>query len=127
MTQSLEAITTATLGLALDAATLRQQAIAANIANHATEGYVPQKLNFEAQMEDARRLLNSKGSVDSFALAAVRLQLEPVLDAQGQPAKVQLDEQVADMAQNAVQYQVLAKGLSRHFAVLSSAVSDGKR
>jgi flagellar basal-body rod protein FlgB len=127
MTPNLEAITTATLGLALDAANLRQQAIAANIANHATEGYVPQKLNFEAQMEEARKLLNNKGSVDTFALSAVRLQLEPVLDAQGQPAKVQLDEQVADMAQNAVQYQVLAKGLSRHFSILSSAVSDGKR
>jgi flagellar basal-body rod protein FlgB len=127
MTQSLEAITTATLGLALDAASLRQQAIAANIANHATEGYVPQKLNFEAQMEEARRLVNSKGTVDAFALAGVRLQLEPVVGAQGQPAKVQLDEQVADMAQNAVQYSILAKGLNRHFAILSSAVSDGKR
>ena len=127
MIDGLEAITTAALGLALDAASLRQQAIAANIANHATEGYVPQKLDFESQMKEARRVLETKGSVYSFALAGVRLQLEPVLDAQGQPAKVQLDEQIADMAQNAVQYQVLARGLNRHFAILSSAVSDGKR
>jgi flagellar basal-body rod protein FlgB len=127
MTEGLEAITTATLGLALDAASLRQQAIAANIANHTTEGYVPQKLDFESQMQEARRVLNSSGSIDAFALAGVRLQLEPVLDAKGQPAKVQLDEQVADMAQNAVQYQVLARGLNRHFAILSSAVSDGRR
>ena len=127
MTEGLEAITTAALGLTLDAASLRQQAIAANIANHATEGYVPQKLDFESQMQEARRVLSSKGSMDAFALAGVRLQLEPVLDAQGQPAKVQLDEQVADMAQNSVQYQILARGLNRHFGILSTAVSDGKR
>lgn len=127
MTEGLDAITTAALGLALDAASLRQQAIASNIANHATEGYVPQKLDFAAQMQEARRVLETKGSIDTFALAGVRLQLEPVLDAQGLPAKVQLDEQVADMAQNAVQYQVLARGLNRHLAILSMAASDGKR
>jgi flagellar basal-body rod protein FlgB len=127
MTEGIESITAAALGLALDAASLRQQAIAANIANHATEGYVPQKLDFEAQMQEARRAIESRGSLDSFALAGVRLELEPVLDAQGQPAKVHLDEQVADMAQNSVQYQILAKALNRHFAILSAAVSDGKR
>lgn len=127
MREGLEAITTAALGLALDAASLRQQAIAANIANHGTEGYVAQKLDFASQMEEARRLLDTKGSMDAFTLASVRLQLEPVLDSRGQPAKVQLDEQVADMAQNSVQYQLLARGLNRHFAMLSSAVSDGKR
>lgn len=126
MSEGLEAITTAALGLALDAASLRQQAIAANIANHTTEGYVPQKLNFEAQMADARRLLEGNGRLDSFALAGVHPRLEPMLDAQGQPVKVQLDEQVADMAQNAVRYQVLARGLNRHFAILFSAMSDGK-
>ena len=127
MTEGLEAITAATLGLALDAASLRQQAIAANIANQGTEGYVPMKLDFEGQLEQARRTLESKGSVDAFALSAVRLQLEPALDAQGLPVKVQLDEQVADMAQNAVQYQVLARALNRHYAILSTAVNDGKR
>ncbi|ROZ63187.1 flagellar basal body protein [Ramlibacter sp. WS9] len=127
MTEGLEAITTAALGLALDAASLRHQAIAANIANHATVGYVPQKLDFESQMREAQRVLQSKGSIDAFALSGVRLQLEPVLDAQGQPAKVQLDEQVADMAQNSVHYQLLARGLSRHLSILSTAASDGKR
>ncbi len=127
MTDGLEAITTTALGLALDAASLRHQAIAANIANHATEGYVPQQLDFDTQMREARRALESKGSMDAFSLAGVRLQLEPMLDAQGQPGKVHLDEQVAEMAQNSVNFQLLARGLNRHFAILSTAVSDGKR
>jgi flagellar basal-body rod protein FlgB len=126
MIDGLESITAAALGLALDAASLRQQAIAANIANYATDGYIPQKLDFQSQMQEARRTLDADGRVDAFALAGVQLRLEPMLDAQGQPAKVHLDEQIADMAQNSVQYQVLARALNRHFAILSSAVSDGK-
>ena len=127
MTQGLEAITTATLALALDAASMRQQAIASNIANAGTEGYVPLRLNFEAQLDEVRRTVRERGSADPFALAAVRLQLEPVLDANGAPAKVQLDAEMASLSENAVRYQSLAKGLSRHFAILSSAVGDGRK
>lgn len=125
MTQGIEAITTAALGLALDAATLRHQAIAANIANHVSEGYVPQKLDFEAQLAGARRSLG--GNLDEFALSNVKLQLQPVLDASGRPAKVHLDTEVADMARNSVQFQALARGLNRHFAILAMAASEGKK
>jgi flagellar basal-body rod protein FlgB len=127
MAQNIDAITTATLALALDAASLRQQAIAANIANHATEGYVPVKLDFAAQMEDLRRGVNSAGAVDPAALAAVSLRLQPVLDANGQPAKVHLDAEMADMAQNSLHFQALAKALNKHMAILSTAVTEGKR
>jgi flagellar basal-body rod protein FlgB len=127
MTDPISNITTAALGLALDAASLRQQAIAANIANHATEGYVPQQVDFAAQMEEARRTLDSKGSLDAASLANVKARLQPMLDAQGLPAKVRIDEQVADLAQNAAHFQALAKGLSRHYSILSTAVMDGKR
>ncbi|MBC7604827.1 MAG: flagellar basal body protein [Ramlibacter sp.] len=127
MTHGLEAITTAALSLALDAASLRQQAIASNIANHATEGYVTQKVDFASEMVDARRSLDSKGSIDAFSLSSVRPQLSPALDASGAPIKVHLDEQMADMAQNAVQYQALTRALSRHFSLLSLAANDGKR
>lgn len=127
MTEGLEAMTTATLGLALDAASLRQQAIAANIANHATPGYVPVRVNFEAQLEDARRALGHSGRVDEASISPVKAQLEPVLDASGAPAKIHLDAQVADMAQNAVHYQALSRALNRHFAILALATADGKR
>jgi flagellar basal-body rod protein FlgB len=127
MTEGLDALTTATLGLALDAASLRQRAIAANIANHATAGYVPVTVDFAGQMEDARRALESRGAVDAASLAGVRLQLKPMLDANGLPARVQLDAQMAEMADNAVQYQALVRALSRHLAILHSAAGDGKR
>ncbi|WP_048437847.1 flagellar basal body protein [Caenimonas sp. SL110] len=127
MNDGIEAITTAALRTAMDAASLRQQAISANIANHSTQGYVAQKVDFESQMLDARRSLDARGRIDAFALSSVRLELAPMLDANGVPAKVHLDEQVAQMSQNAVAYQTLARGLSRHLAILYTAASDGKR
>jgi flagellar basal-body rod protein FlgB len=127
MTEGIEAITTAALGLALDAASLRHQAIAANIANHATEGYVPQKLDFEAQLANARRSLGAGGGLNPFALSSVKLQLQPVLDESGAPAKVHLDAEVSEMARNSVHFQALARALSRHFAILGMAASDGKK
>jgi len=129
MIDGIEGITTAALSLALDAASLRQQAIASNIANANSEGYVPQRVNFDAYVQDARRTLNERGQLDTQALRSLAdtpLVMEPVLDGAGVPAKVQLDGEVAAMAQNAVQYQALLKGLSRHLAVLYSAASDGK-
>ena len=129
MTEGMEAVTTAALSLALDAATLRQQAIAANIANANTAGYKPVRVNFEAQLDDARLALQSEGRLDAASLAGVspRLEIDRSYGAQGLSPKVMIDVEVARLAQNAVQYQALVKGLSRHFSILSMAVSDGKK
>jgi flagellar basal-body rod protein FlgB len=127
MTSPVDSVTTAALGLALDAAQLRQQAISANVANHATEGWVPLGVDFEAQMAQARQVLDSGGQLDAASLAGVQPRLAPLTGTDGLPQPARLDEQVAAMASNAVTYQALARGLSRHFAILSAAVSDGKR
>lgn len=127
MTLGLESITTQTLSLALDVAAARQQVLAANIANANTPGYVPQRLSFEAQLEGARRELQAHGTLGARSMSSLHLQLQPVLNAQGESESVQLDVEMAEMARNAVQYQALAKGLSRHFSILSSAVNDGKK
>jgi len=126
LTLPIEAITTAAIARALDAATLRHQAIAANIANHGVEGYVPLKVSFAAEFAE-QRAGQAAGRLDAQAVSAMKAQLTPVLDAQGLPAKVKLDSEMADMAQNAVQYQALARGLSRHMSILASAASDGKK
>ena len=128
MVQGIEAVTTAVLGLALDAASLRQQAIASNIANSETLGYVPLKVSFEDQLEDARRALNDQGKLDASSLVGVEPRVERVV-ANGLTWQDQVrpDIEVASLAQNAVQYQALIKGLSKHFAILSAAVGDGQK
>jgi flagellar basal-body rod protein FlgB len=127
MLDGIESITTAALGLALDAASQRQQVIAANIANANTVGYVPQRLSFEDQLDDVRRGLQSGKKLDAYALAAMQPHLTPVVDGSGQAEKVQLDQEVAALSQNSVQYQALIKGLNRHMSILNIAVTDGKR
>lgn len=126
MTEGIDAITTAALGLALDAASMRQQAIAANIANARTEGYVPVQVSFDDQLDDARRSLASDGALDPSTLAGVAPRLEAVpgvrVDLAGQ---VRLDDEVAALAQNTVQYQALVKGLSKHYAILAAAIGGG--
>lgn len=128
MTDAIELITTAALGLALDAASLRQQAIAANIANASAVDYQPVAVSFEVQLEDARRALESQGRLDAASLAGVRPRLEPVPpDANGLPAKVSLDLEMAELSRNAVHYQALVKALSRHLSLLAEAATEGKR
>ena len=130
MTQPIEATTVASLSLALDAVSLRQQAIASNIANASVQGYVPLQSSFSEAVHEARRQLAqgrllSAAQVD--AMAQETLRLEPRQDAVGLPASVQLDSEVAQMAQNSVHYQALIKGLTQHMSLLSMAAADGKR
>ncbi|MDB5858707.1 MAG: flagellar basal body protein [Ramlibacter sp.] len=127
MIPSLESLTTATLSKAMEAASLRQQAIAANVANVNSAGYAPLRLAFESRLAEARNSLHERGSVEPRDLEALRPALEPDVDDAGAPAPLQLDLQMADMARNAVHYQALAQGLSRHFALLSAAAGDGRK
>lgn len=127
MIEAIDAATNASLLLALDAASLRQQAIATNIANANSVGYVRQQVSFEDQLEQARRTLAADGSLTPFSLAGLAPRLVAAPGNGGAPAKVQLDVEMADLSRNTVQYQTLLKALSRQFSILSTAVSDGKR
>lgn len=127
MPPSLESVTTAALSAALETASRRQGAVAANIANASTVGYVPLRLSFDAHLAQARTALQEKGVLDLAAAESLRAGPEPVLDATGHPAAVQLDAEMTELARNAVEYQALVQGLSRHLALLALAASDGRR
>lgn len=127
MTEGMEAVTSAALSLALDAAVMRQQAIANNIANANTAGYLRQTTSFERELEHLRPALHGGSGARPELFQRVALRIEPVDTASGAPAGVQLDSEMVDMAQNSVQYQTLLKGLMRHYGILSSAVSEGKK
>lgn len=123
----IEALTTSALSAALDAASRRHAAIAANLANANTEGYVPVRLSFGEELQEARALLREQGSLDRASLDALRGTVEPLLDAAGQPGRVQLDLEMTELARNAVRFQALTQGLSRHLGMLALAVADGRR
>ena len=119
MTFPIEALTTQSLSLGLDAAAMRQQVIAANIANANVPGYVAKTVTFDAVMADA---FAGRQGAGSMLLAHV----VPRLDATGTPQSVQIDSEMAELSLNQLQYQTLVAGLNKHLSVLSLAIADGK-
>jgi flagellar basal-body rod protein FlgB len=110
--------------LALDAANLRHLAIANNIANANTPGYVPLRVEFEERLEAAVRDLRGGRTAPLEALA-------PTVTADpGAPgplgSKVQLDVEAARLAQNVLHYQALLQGLRGERDILQQAINEGK-
>jgi len=127
MPTRVESVTTAALAAALDAAARRQSLSAANIANAGTEGYVPLRISFEAKLEDARGVVREQGRIDANGLALLQELAESLPEPIDAMASVQLDAEVAELARNAVQFQVLLQGVSRHLALLALAAADGRK
>jgi flagellar basal-body rod protein FlgB len=119
MQTSVESVTVP-LSLALDAAIARQQVIASNVANVHTPGYVAQRATFEVELASAWRAADPR----SVPAEGMSLRTTVAPDAAG---SVQLDREVAGLAQNSMHYQALIRALNRHFSVLATAVTEGKR
>lgn len=111
----MEQVSTRALTAALDVAQMRHQIIATNVANANTPGYVPQKLSFSTEWKAAQQ----RFQVDA--------RLAPTDPAPGIRGGVQLDAEMAAMAQNNLHQQVLLKVLQRHLGLMATAISEGKR
>lgn len=128
MISLIDSNTTALLSLALDAAGMRQQAIAHNIANANTPGYRPLAVTFEERLVEARGALENGRKVSLSSLANVRPTIDFVQSGSALgDDKVSVDTEVAKLSETVLHHQVLLKALNRHFAILNSAVSEGKR
>ena len=127
MSFSTDSITVSMARLALDAASLRHQAIANNIANANTAGYAPVRVDFESQMDAVRATLQQGGTVTPSMLHGVAPVLRRDAPAADATQGAALDMEIASLAQNTVQYQALLKALSKQMSILSAAVAEGKR
>ncbi len=92
------------VSLALDAALMRQTAIATNVANVNTQNYHAIQVNFETQLNELTEIENVK----------------PYYEQSDQP--VSLDEQIALSVKNNTQYRALIKGLNHKLAIMALAV-----
>jgi flagellar basal-body rod protein FlgB len=114
--------------LALDAAALRHLAISNNIANAGSPGYRRQRVNFEEQLGAIRAALAGGDAVGQGLVRNVQPFLEPAAGAaNGLSPVAALDMDVARLAQNTLHYQALLRAFSRHVAILSSAINEGRR
>lgn len=112
------------VSLALDAATLRHQAIANNIANAHTPGYVPLRVSFEERLAGLRE---SGGSI-SAAMRDLRPQVEPDRsEIHARNTSVMIDMEMVKLSQNTINYQALARALGKKLSLLATAVNEGRR
>lgn len=103
--------------LALDAATLRQQVAASNIANAGTAGFQRSQVSFEEHLRGIAAGVDlSPGSIEA---------LRPRVVSDRGPAA--LDQDVTAMAGNAIHYQALLKALNAELDLMGLAASDGRR
>lgn len=104
---------------ALDAALMRQTAIANNIANANTPDYQTIEVNFEQQIQtswlEGNRLLS-----DSPATA-----IKPFY--QLAPTHSSIDEQMALSIKNATHYRALIKGLNQKLSIMKLALQGNNQ
>lgn len=122
MVSIIDSSTTGLLSLALDAAGMRQQAIAQNIANANTPGYQRLGVSFEGRL--AQLAASNAGAMPSLAGLG---DFRPAFELAGNGEPVALDMEVAALSENTLHQQALLKALTKHFALLGSAINEGKR
>jgi len=129
MIEGLGGVTSQLIGLALDAALMRHELIANNIANHDTPGYRAVGLNFEEQLN---------GFTDSISKTDDKL-LQTRLDSLGERLQdgdslivkgdetVELDREMVKLTENTLRYQALLKAAGKRDELLSLAINGGRR
>jgi flagellar basal-body rod protein FlgB len=95
---------------ALDAAMMRQTAIANNVANVDTRGYQTMSVNFEEQLQNAHGLEIKD--------------VKPVYELSYE--KNTLDEQIALSVNNATHFRALVKGLNHKLGLMKLALGNNQ-
>ncbi|MBI3912074.1 MAG: flagellar basal body rod protein FlgB [Armatimonadetes bacterium] len=114
-------MTTRIVSAALDGLTARQRAYAANLANIETPGYQAQDVHFEAELRRWQAAGASAASTPDPELVV----LEGGARADGNT--VEIDRQMALLAENALTYQALTEAQRMRGQMLRDAILEGKR
>ena len=106
------------LGAAMRGATARQQALADNLANVDTPGYVRKDVDFHAALRTAM----GGGDVNALGFAPEADRSAPVrVDGNS----VDVDAESSAMSQNALEYDALARVSATRIDILKSAMGLG--
>jgi len=117
-----------TLSKALDMHLLRHSVIADNIANAETPGFKARRVDFEAQLQRAVDSDASAGEQEVFRELA---SAQPTVSEEMASGKgidqntVDMDREMAAMTKNDVKYSSASQMISKKFALLKYAISEG--
>ena len=131
-------VDTTILEKAIGAATLRTQVISNNIANANTEGYQSQGVAFENHMREAMANDEAKGSDTDFSMGKVvdddlamevggwtKASLKPTIHEV--PGKVNVNNEMANLAKNQIMYNALATKVSGIYGALKWVIENSGR
>lgn len=131
-------VDTTILEKAIGAATLRTQVISNNIANAGTEGYAAKGVAFENHMREAMAHDDNKGTETDFNLGAVvdndlaievggwtKASLKPTVH--DVPGKVNVNNEMANLAKNQIMYNALATKVSGIYGALKWVIENSGR
>lgn len=123
-------VTSSIVKIALDAALLRHQVLANNIANAKTVGYKRQSVEFErlltTEIRSYSALYPTQALAEKIGLIKPKI-IESELSVKADnDSYIQLDQEVAKMTKNVIHYQALIAGLGKRGSILKTAVTGGR-
>ncbi|MDB5986159.1 MAG: hypothetical protein JWR16_1212 [Nevskia sp.] len=116
MTDPIQGVTPRLALMALDAYELRQRVIANNIANADSVGYRPMRVNFESQLQALQSAARSGASAAELGRLADRVRPAVEfrsIDNRAEDTSARLDDEMAAMVQNTMQYEAVITALER--------------
>lgn len=117
---------TGMLEKALDAAALRQQVIANNIANVNTDGYRPQAVAFEERLNELCKQAEEDDPASGGWPSAVQLAgVEPELETK--PGHVDISRENVNLAKNQILYNAVTSKLSGYLGALKYVIDNTGR
>ncbi len=111
----------------LQGAAARQEALASNIANIETPGYVRKDVRFEDALEGA---LNSGDSdSDTAALESLSFSSSPDLSRPANPDgnNVDIEVEMSELAKNSLRFDGSATALELKIRMLRTAITEGRK
>lgn len=127
MIENLSGPTGQLLKLAADAALLRHEVIANNIANVNTPGYQAKRVSFEHHLN---QFISPDGQINGAELSSQADSLKAML--QGGDAvtttgeQVELDKEMIQLTQNVLRYHALLDVISKRGSIVTMAIKEGR-
>jgi flagellar basal-body rod protein FlgB len=109
---------------ALDAASLRHQVIANNLANVNTPGYKRQEVQFETQLSQALAQRDNPCAAATTPLSAIQPQIVTVgsTSQRSDGNNVDMETEMTNLAANSLDYQVLSQSITGYFMDLKAVI-----
>lgn len=120
------------LAKVLDFRTANQNVIAGNLANAETPGYIMKELPFEKELQKAvyntanKHLNGDSDQIKSTSVLDEGFDPNKLIREYGNPNELNIDSEMAKMAQNNLLYETATRLISKKFEALKTVIESRK-